>query len=294
MLDIKFIRENQSLVEAGMKNRQASVDVAELIQTDDQRRRLVTEVEELKAEKNRLSKQIGEMMKAGGDAEALKAQVREMGERIASLDEAVREAEGSISQQLLFMPNLPSAETPVGADESDNPVIRSYGEAKQFDFEPKPHWEIGAALALFDLERGAKLSGSGFPLYTGAGAQLERALIQFMLDMHTEQHGYVEVAPPYFCNAATMTGTGQLPKFAEDRYTMPEDGLYAIPTAEVPLPICMPMRFWISHYRSYIQLIHPVSVVRRARLARTREDSSACISSIRLSWSNLLAQRIRR
>jgi seryl-tRNA synthetase len=235
MLDIKFIRENQELVESAMRNRQAEVDVAGLIESDRQRRQLVTEVEELKAEKNQRSKEIGAVLRSGGDADAVKVAVREIGERISTLDEAVRELEETIREQLLYMPNVPSAETPVGSDEADNPVIRSHGEQKRFDFEPKPHWELGEALALFDLERGAKLSGSGFPLYIGAGARLERALIQFMLDMHTEKHGYVEVAPPYFCNAATMTGTGQLPKFAEDMYAMPEDGLYAIPTAEVPV-----------------------------------------------------------
>ena len=235
MLDIKFIRENQELVELAMRNRKAEVDVVGLIEADQQRRQLVTEVEELKAEKNQRSKEIGAVLKSGGDAEAVKAAVREITERISALDEAVRNVEGMIREQLLYMPNVPSAETPVGSTEADNPVLRSWGEEKTFDFEPKPHWELGEALGLFDLERGAKLSGSGFPLYVGAGARLERALIQFMLDLHTEEHGYVEVAPPYFCNAATMTGTGQLPKFAEDMYTMPEDGLYAIPTAEVPV-----------------------------------------------------------
>ena len=235
MLDIRFIRENQAAVETGMKNRGADVDVAGLLALDDQRRRVVTQVEGLKAEKNARSKQIGEVMKTGGDADAVKAQVREMGDSIATLDEQVRTLETSIREQLLYIPNVPSEQTPVGSSEEDNPVVRSWGEPKLADFELQPHWDLGQKLGLFDLERGAKLSGSGFPLFTGAGARLERALIQFMLDLHTEQHGYAEVAPPFFCNEATMTGTGQLPKFAEDMYAMPLDGLFAIPTAEVPI-----------------------------------------------------------
>ncbi len=235
MLDIRFIRDNQAAVEAGMEQRGAAVDVAGLLELDAKRRERLTEAEGLKAERNATSKKIGEVMKAGGDADAVKAEVRAIGDRISALDESLRELEGSIREQLLYIPNLPSAETPVGRDEADNPVIRTHGEVQAFDFELQAHWDLGEALGLFDLERGAKLSGSGFPLFTGAGARLERALIQFMLDLHTEEHGYVEVAPPFFCNAPTMTGTGQLPKFAEDMYTMPEDGLYAIPTAEVPV-----------------------------------------------------------
>jgi len=235
MLDIRFIRENQATVEAGMKNRNADVDVASLLALDDQRRSAVTQVEKLKAEKNTRSKQIGEVMKAGGDADAVKAQVREMSDSIATFDEQVRTLEASIREKLLYIPNVPSEQTPVGSGEEDNPVVRSWGEPRSADFQLKPHWDLGQQLGLFDLERGAKLSGSGFPLFTGAGARLERALIQFMLDLHTDQHGYVEVAPPFFCNEATMTGTGQLPKFSEDMYAMPVDGLYAIPTAEVPV-----------------------------------------------------------
>ena len=197
MLDIRFIRENQAAVETGMKNRGADVDVAGLLALDDQRRRVVTQVEGLKAEKNARSKQIGEVMKTGGDADAVKAQVREMGDSIATLDEQVRTLETSIREQLLYIPNVPSEQTPVGSSEEDNPVVRSWGEPKLADFELQPHWDLGQQLGLFDLERGAKLSGSGFPLFTGAGARLERALIQFMLDLHTEQHGYAEVAPPF-------------------------------------------------------------------------------------------------
>ncbi|HEY5653863.1 MAG TPA: serine--tRNA ligase [Pontiella sp.] len=235
MLDIRFVRENTEAVKVAMANRNADVDVDAIIAIDDRRRAIVSEVEELKAARNRISKSIGLMIKEGKDPEEVKAQVREMGDKIATFDEELREVEATLRDGLLYIPNLPSDSTPVGKDENDNPIIRVFGEKKEFDFELKAHWDLGAELELFDLERGAKLAGSGFPLFTGRGAKLERALIQFMLDLHTEEHGYTEVAPPFMCNAQTMTGTGQLPKFAEDMYSVPLDGLYPIPTAEVPV-----------------------------------------------------------
>jgi len=235
MLDIRFIRENTDAVRAAMANRNVEVDLDAVLELDDRRRQIVAEAEELKAERNRLSRNIGQMIKEGGDPETVKAQVRQMGDQISAFDEQQREVEAELRDRLLFIPNLPSETTPVGRDESDNPVIRSFGEKRGYDFELKAHWDLGAELGLFDLERGAKISGSGFPLFIGRGARLERALIQFMLDLHTEQHGYTEIAPPFMCNAAAMTGTGQLPKFAEDMYTVPLDGLYPVPTAEVPV-----------------------------------------------------------
>jgi seryl-tRNA synthetase len=235
MLDIKFVRENADAVKAAMRNRNAEVDVDALLELDSRRRSLVSEVEDLKAERNRISKSIGQMIKEGGNPETIKGQVREMGDQIAALDATLREVDEAMRERLLFIPNMPSDSTPVGRDETDNPVIRSWGEMRSFDFEPKPHWDLGTALGLFDFERGTKISGSGFPLFRGKGAKLERALIQFMLDLHTEEHGYEEIAPPFVCNAMAMTGTGQLPKFAEDMYSIPLDGLYPVPTAEVPV-----------------------------------------------------------
>jgi seryl-tRNA synthetase len=235
MLDIRFIRENAEAVKTAMANRNAAVDVDAVLALDARRREIVAEAELLKAERNRISKSIGQMIKEGQDPEAIKAQVREMGDTISAFDEALREVDAKLRDGLLYIPNMPSATTPVGKDEADNPIIRSWGEKVELGFEPKPHWDLGADLGLFDLERGAKLSGSGFPLFIGKGAKLERALIQFMLDLHTGEHGYTEVAPPFMCNEATMTGTGQLPKFAEDMYAIPLDGLYPIPTAEVPV-----------------------------------------------------------
>ncbi|NLX26263.1 MAG: serine--tRNA ligase [Lentisphaerae bacterium] len=235
MLDIRFIRENAEAVKTAMRNRNADVDVDAVLELDSRRRAMVTEAEELKAERNRISKSIGLMIKEGKDPEEIKAQVREMGDRISSLDEELRQVDSKLRDGLLFIPNMPSATTPVGKDETANPVVRSWGEKKTFDFTPKPHWDLGADLGIFDFERGAKIAGSGFPLFKGRGAKLERALIQFMLDLHTEEHGYTEIAPPFMCNATAMTGTGQLPKFAEDMYNVPLDGLYPIPTAEVPV-----------------------------------------------------------
>jgi len=235
MLDIRFVRENAEAVKAAMINRNAEVDVDGVLELDSRRRAVIAEVDQLKAERNKVSKSIGQMIKEGKDPEEIKAQVREMGDKISAFDEELREVDAQLREALLYIPNLPSATSPIGKDENDNPVIRSWGEKVELDFEPKPHWELGQELGLFDLERGAKLAGSGFPLFTGRGAKLERALIQFMLDLHTEEHGYTEVAPPFMCNATAMTGTGQLPKFAEDMYSVPLDGLYPIPTAEVPV-----------------------------------------------------------
>ena len=237
MLDIKFIRENPEAVKTALKNRKAEADVDGLLELDQQRRAAITEAEGLKTERNAASKTIGGLMKEGkrDEAEAAKDAVRKIGDRIAVLDEQVRELDEKISHIILYVPNLPSPTTPVGASEEDNPVLRTFGEKKEFDFEVKPHWDICEELKLVDFERGAKITGSGFPVYTGQGARLQRALISYMLDLHTTEHGYTEVEPPFVCNAAAMTGTGQLPKFSEDMYYIDTDELYPVPTAEVPL-----------------------------------------------------------
>ncbi|MBM4152768.1 MAG: serine--tRNA ligase, partial [Kiritimatiellaceae bacterium] len=208
-----------------------------LLALDAARRAAITEVEELKNIRNSSSKTIGGLMKEGkkAEAEAAKENVRLIGDRITVLDEKIRELDETITNVLLFIPNLPLAGVPVGKDETDNVVVRTWGELKTFDFTIKPHWEITEALKLVDFERGTKISGTGFPVYTGQGARLQRALISFMLDLHTTQHGYTEVEPPFVCNASAMTGTGQLPKFAEDMYNITLDGLYPVPTAEVPV-----------------------------------------------------------
>ena len=237
MLDIKLIRENPDLVKQALAARKIEADIDGLLALDAARRAAISEAEELKSERNTASKKIGGLMKEGkkDEAEAAKERVRQIGDRIAVLDDQVRLADEKILTALLFIPNLPHASVPVGADETDNPVLRTWGEAKTFAFKVKPHCEISESLQLVDFERGTKISGSGFPVYTGQGARLQRALIQYMLDLHTNEHGYTEVEPPFVCNAAAMTGTGQLPKFAEDMYYISTDELYPVPTAEVPL-----------------------------------------------------------
>jgi seryl-tRNA synthetase len=237
MLDIKLIRENPDTVKQALIHRRAEADVDGLLELDHLRRSAITEAEALKTGRNAASKTIGGLMKDGrrDEADAAKEEVRKIGDRIAVLDEQVRELDEKISGIILYIPNLPSDTTPVGASEEDNPVLRTFGEKKEFDFEVKPHWDITEALKLVDFERGAKITGSGFPVYTGQGAKLQRALISYMLDLHTTEHGYTEVEPPFVCNAAAMTGTGQLPKFAEDMYHIDGDELYPVPTAEVPL-----------------------------------------------------------
>jgi len=237
MLDIKFIRENTERVKQALKARAAEADIDGLLELDHLRRAAITEAEGLKTERNTASKNIGALMgqKKFDEAEAAKEEVRQVGDRIAVLDEQVRELDEKIRDIVLYIPNLPTETVPVGKDETDNPVLRTCGEKQAFDFEPKPHWDIAEELKLVDFERGAKIAGSGFPVYTGQGARLQRALLAFMLDLHTAEHGYTEVEPPFVCNADAMTGTGQLPKFAEDMYRINHDELYPVPTAEVPL-----------------------------------------------------------
>jgi seryl-tRNA synthetase len=237
MLDIKFIRENPAAVKKALVNRKAEADIDGLLALDIERRAAITEGEELKSERNAASKNIGGLMKEGkkAEAEAAKERVRQIGDRIAVLDEQVRALDEKITTALLFIPNLPRPSVPVGSSEADNPVVRVFGEKRTFDFAVKPHWDICEALKLVDFERGTKIAGSGFPVYTGQGAKLQRSLIQFMLDLHTSEHGYTEIEPPFVCNAEAMTGTGQLPKFAEDMYHIGIDGLYPVPTAEVPV-----------------------------------------------------------
>ena len=235
MLDIKLIRENPDLVRAGLKTRHSPVDISAVLEFDERRRAAITEGDRLKNERNTVSKKIGELKKAGQDTTEIQRRTREIGEQIAALDAQVREIEAAQAKLLLAIPNLPHASVPVGEDATGNVVAREWGTKKEFSFPPKDHVALGESLGLFDFERAARMCGAGFPLFTGPGARLERALIQFMLDLHTTQHGYTEVSPPYVVTTATMTGTGQLPKLADDMYHVPNDDLWLIPTAEVPV-----------------------------------------------------------
>jgi seryl-tRNA synthetase len=235
MLDIKLIRDNPDLVRARLQTRRSAVEIGDVLDLDERRRAAITETERLKSLRNEVSKKIGALKKAGEDTAEIQRQTRELGEQIAALDGDVREIEEAQRRLLLAIPNLPHDSVPEGTDASHNVVVREWGATAEFPFEPKDHVELGEALGLFDFERAARLAGAGFPLFIGAGARLERALIQFMLDLHTTQHGYTEVSPPHLVGTAAMTGTGQLPKMADDMYHLPADDLWLIPTAEVPV-----------------------------------------------------------
>jgi len=236
MLDIKRIREKEDEVRRGLQARGASLDaVTEVLALDKQRRALVTGVETLKSERNTTSKKVGELKKKGEDTTAIQAAVREIGDRIAAMDLQVKEIETRLEGLLLTIPNVPHTSIPVGADATGNQVARTFGSPRTFDFTPKPHWDIGADLGILDLPRGTKIAGTGFPLYVGHGARLQRALLQFMLDLHVQEHGYTEVWPPILCNTASVRGTGQFPKSAEEMYHCNADDFWLAPTAEVPV-----------------------------------------------------------
>ncbi|MGL1935767.1 MAG: serine--tRNA ligase [Fibrobacterales bacterium] len=236
MLDIRLIREEPEKVQKGVHEKGVDIDIQDILTLDHERKDLLSEVESLKALRNSASKKIGAAKKAGEDASAAIAEMKKVGDDIATLDGKVKEKDEALQDIMLRLPNLPHESTPEGTSEDDNVPVRSWGEPTVHDFEPKDHKEVGEALKMFDFARGAKISGSGFPVYTGKGAKLERALIQFFLDRHTDTNGFTEVIPPYLVNRTTMTGTGQLPKMEEDMYRCDkEDDLFLIPTAEVPV-----------------------------------------------------------
>lgn len=235
MLDIKFVRDHIDEVEAMLRNRQLDLDLSEFKNLDDRRRRLLGEVERLKYEKNRISDEIAKLKKEGRDASSLVEQSRELSQRIGELDSELTKIEDEFRQILLFIPNMPHESVVVGRSEQDNPVVKVWGEKPSFNFEPKPHWDIGEKLGILDFERAAKMTGARFTLYWGVGAELERALINFMLDMHTSRHGYTEVLPPFIVNSSSLIGTGQLPKFKNDLFKLEGWDYYLVPTAEVPV-----------------------------------------------------------
>jgi seryl-tRNA synthetase len=235
MLDVRLLREDRELLRDGLAKRGDSADVDRLVRLDEEYRRLLAESERLKAERNARSKQIGEMIQSGSgaEAEALKAEMREVADRIKSLDELSSAHKDTLDSLLLEIPNLPHPSVPAGGPDA-NQLVREWGQPRAFEFEPRPHWELGEALGILDLERATKISGSGFVGLSGAGAALSRALISFMLDRHRAR-GYREIAPPYLVNEATATATGHLPKFEDQLYACDRDELYLIPTAEVPI-----------------------------------------------------------
>jgi seryl-tRNA synthetase len=236
MLDIKRIRENFEEVAEGLRRRGADLTLAETARDlDAKRRTIVTQADDLKTQRNARSKEIGSLKKSGQNTDAVQAEVRAIGDQIVALDDELRQTEESLEAAMLRIPNVPCKTIPTGPDASANRVVSSWGTTPTFTFKPLDHIELGEKLGLFDLPRGVKITGSGFPLLKGVGAKLQRALIQYMLDLHTEKHGYTELLPPFVVNSASMRGTGQLPKMAEDMYHCEIDDLWLIPTAEVPV-----------------------------------------------------------
>jgi seryl-tRNA synthetase len=237
MLDIKLIREKPDFVRQRLatRGRGDETRIAETAALDEQRRKLISEGDSLKAERNTVSREIGALKSKGQDAGAQMAAMKQVGGRIASLDAEVAALDAKLQDILLMIPNLPHEGVAVGKEAADNPEVKRWGETPKFAFQVKPHWDIGEQLGILDFARAAKISGSGFILYKGAGARLERALINFLLDLHTSEHGYTEVFPPFLINRNAMIGTGQLPKFEEDMYRLRDEEMYLAPTAEVPV-----------------------------------------------------------
>ncbi len=235
MHDLKFLRMHRDKVEAGVALKGMTVDLARFYAIEERRLALLHETEQLKARRNSSSEEIAARKKAGQAADAEIAAMREVGERIKGLDAELKKLEEESEALAAWIPNLPHASVPPGRDAAQNQHVRSWGEPPKFDFEVRPHWEIATRLGLLDFERASKIAGSGFLLFTGMGARLERALIQFMLDFHTRHHGYVEVSPPHVVRRAVLYGTGQLPKLEGDMYHIGEDDLFLNPTAEVPV-----------------------------------------------------------
>lgn len=236
MLDIRRLRAEPEVVRAALAKRDPLLPtiIDAILEKDEERRASVGQVDDLKAERNAVSKRVGELKRLGENTDDLIARMREVGQQIRELDEAVRAADEEIRSTLLAVPNVPLDRVPVGGEEN-NEVLSTWGEPRSFDFEPVPHWDLGEALGIMDSARGAKISGSGFPVLIGMGARLQRGLINFFLDVHTGEHGYTEVRVPYLVNPDSMVATGQLPKFAEESYRIERDDLWLIPTAEVPV-----------------------------------------------------------
>ncbi|MCK4223715.1 MAG: serine--tRNA ligase [candidate division Zixibacteria bacterium] len=235
MLDLKFIRENTGKVREAIKNKGEKADVDLLLSLDEKRRSLLMQADELKHQRNVVSEKIARMKKEKQDPGEEIEEMRKVANQIDALDDELRQLEEKINDLLLTIPNIPHPSVPIGMDEDSNVVIRTWGELPRFDFEPRPHWELGQILGILDLPKAAKIAGSGFLVLTGRGARLQRALINFMLDLHTKKHNYKEILPPFMANRVSMTGTGQLPKLEDDMYLCEQDDLFLIPTAEVPV-----------------------------------------------------------
>lgn len=235
MLEIKFVRQNLELVRKALENRGGAADWDAFTDADKQRKTVLGEIEQLRHRRNVVSDEIAALKKSGQDAQRMVLEMRKVGERIKLLETELALHEDTISSIIMGIPNVPHNSVPVGKDENDNTLIKTHGTPTEFDFEPQPHWDIGERLGILDLGRASKITGARFPLITGDGALMERALINFMLNIHTLEHGYTEVLPPFIVNRQTMTNTGQLPKFEEDLFKLENWDYFLIPTAEVPV-----------------------------------------------------------
>jgi len=234
MLDIKLLRTEPEKIKEALKNRANDLDIGPAIELDAKRREILAKVEQMKAKQNEITKQIPAMKKAGENTDAIFAEMKELSGEIKELDAEVGEIDEKLRDFMLRIPNIPSDKAPIGTDDSDNVEVRKWSTPREFDFEAKAHWDIGTNLDILDFDRGAKIAGTRFTVYKGLGARLERSVIQYFLNTHTE-NGYTEIFPPYMVNRASMTGTGQLPKFEEDAFKVANNGYFLIPTAEVPV-----------------------------------------------------------
>jgi seryl-tRNA synthetase len=235
MLDLKRIRKNPEEINELLQRRNVELSINNVLKLDERRRALLLDVEEMKAEQNKVSKEIPSMKKDGLDVTPVLEEMKQLSIKIKELDLQVKEVDTEINNELLCIPNIPNPDITVGTTEEDNKEIRKWKEPRKFEFEIKPHWDLGTELEILDFERAAKITGARFSMFKGIGAKLERALISFMLDVHTEEHGFTEISPPFMVNRDSMIGTGQLPKFEEDVFRIPQKDFYLIPTAEVPV-----------------------------------------------------------
>ncbi len=234
MLDIKILRTDPEKINEALKKRNNELDITPAIELDKKRREILTEVEKKKAQQNEISKKVPQMKKAGEDTTQIFAEMKQLSNEIKEADDKVREIDAELRDYMLRIPNIPNETCPIGSDDADNIELRRNGTPREFTFEPKAHWDIGTGLDILDFERGTKIAGTRFTVYKGLGARLERAVIQYFLNTHTDR-GYTEIFPPYMVNRASMTGTGQLPKFEEDAFKVANNGFFLIPTAEVPV-----------------------------------------------------------
>ena len=235
MLDIKLIRTETEKVKAALARRKENVDIDAVLDLDNKRRELVFEAEQLKKKQNEVSKMIPQLKKAGEDTTKIFAEMKEISEKVKELDAKTKEVEDELTRVMYTIPNIPNDNVPDGDTDEDNVQIRTFSEPTKFDFEPKAHWDLGKDLDILDPETAAKITGTRFTLYRGAGARLERAIVNYFLDMHTEKHGYTEIFPPFMVHRNSMVGTGQLPKFEEDAFKVGNTDYFLVPTAEVPV-----------------------------------------------------------